>query len=132
MKLQRLLLVIPALVLILLIANGLSKRSQDFGLVYPTTNKIDYFSNPNLSVTPINSKMTRQQVAQTAKSKPCLFIYSNKVYQIPLQFFDIHVGGSDELVQGCGTDITFSFNTVHYSSTAKELLNRFYYAELKD
>ena len=131
-KRLHLLAIIPVILFALILLNGFMERSKDYQLVYPVTDKVDYLSNPKLIVNPIKSKLTKEQVAQTARSKPCLVIYNNKVYEIPLEFFDLHLGGVDELVQGCGTDITFAFDMMPHSSNAQNLLESFYYAELQN
>ncbi len=116
----------------IILINGLSKRSKDYGLVFAVTDKIDYLSNPNLKVKSTKTKMTKEQVAQTTNRRPCLFIYDNKVYQIPDAFFDLHKGGSDELLQACGRDITAIFNFMPHTTSAQQLLTHFYYTDLKN
>lgn len=132
MKYLRFFVIIPLIILTIILINGFSKRSKDYDLVFAVTDKIDYLSNPSLKVKPIKTKLTKEQVAQTSKGRPCLFIYDNKIYQIPDAFFDLHKGGSGELLQACGSDITAIFNFIPHTTSAQQLLSHFYYTDLKN
>lgn len=131
MKYVNFLAIIPAIILIAILFNGFKTRALSADFAFAITEGVD-LNNPELKVKPITTKISKELVAQTKNQKPCLVIYNQKVYEIPMELFEIHKGGSNQLTQACGNDITFIFNLMPHGQNAKKLLSQLYYAELKD
>ncbi|MCS7317957.1 MAG: cytochrome b5 domain-containing protein [Candidatus Dojkabacteria bacterium] len=59
------------------------------------------------------NKFTRSFVMQKTNSDNCYVMYGNSVYLIPKDFQKRHPGGSKEIQENCGKDITNIFANVH-------------------
>lgn len=57
--------------------------------------------------------------------RKCLVVYENNVYEIPASWKNQHPGGSSEIIESCGRDITRDFNLNHSGSTATRQLESF-------
>lgn len=77
--------------------------------------------------------VSRATVSNNDTIDSCLVIYSNKVYEIPSSWASQHPGGSAEITNNCGIDITNLFNSVgDHNSNAERMLQDFYLAELSN
>lgn len=77
--------------------------------------------------------ITRTLVEMNNTIESCYVIHSGYVYLIPPTWADEHEGGSDEITQACGTDITEIFNNnEEHTSNASDMLNSFYLGNLTE
>jgi cytochrome b involved in lipid metabolism len=62
----------------------------------------------------------------------CYVIYNNQVYRIPETWAEDHPGGSSNIINSCGKDITQMFNQAPHGSRADNILNSYLIGELSN
>jgi cytochrome b involved in lipid metabolism len=80
------------------------------------------------------NKFTLNEVSKHNRLSDCWMIVENKVYDIT-SYTNSHPGGNPELEKGCGIDATTLYNTKDntgsHSSSAKQMLEKYYIGILK-
>ncbi len=78
-----------------------------------------------------DSTFSLEDVTKANTIQNCLVVYENKVYKIPQSWATQHPGGSANIINACGRDISNDFDNAHTGSvSALNQLEQFYAGDL--
>lgn len=133
------LFLISGLVVLVFVAAMILLQQESPSNVTPTfetsNNSANLLSSPVETPEPLREgpSFVREVVEANNTIESCYVIYGNYVYLIPPSWADEHEGGSDEITDSCGKDITELFNdNSEHTSDASDMLDSFYLGKFTD
>lgn len=118
--------VIGAVGLILLNQNNQSAQQSENSNTNQTSNNANSNTSSNQADIAVGQVFSMEDVENADNiNRKCLVVYKKNVYEIPASWKNQHPGGSSEIIQSCGRDITRDFNLNHSGPTATRQLESF-------